>query len=97
MFLSKSSKSMFLILSDVNLPGQSGLELKGDIDRDPVLRAKSIPFVFYSTSAQREQVDEAYHRLTIQGFFKKADNMAAAKEMVATIINYWNLCKHPNM
>ena len=96
-FLTETNKSTFLIFSDVNLPGRNGLELKRDIDNDPVLRAKSIPFVFYSTSANREQIDEAYHELTIQGFFKKENNLAEAKKMVGTIIDYWKLCKHPNM
>jgi len=96
-YLSETNKSVFIIFSDVNLPGRNGLDLKKDIDDDPLLRPKSIPFVFYSTSARREQVNEAYSEMTIQGFFKKENNLADAKVMIGTILAYWRLCKHPNM
>ena len=96
-YLTETNKSIFIIFSDVNLPGRNGLDLKKDIDKDPLLRPKSIPFVFYSTTARREQINEAYSEMTIQGFFKKENSLADAKEMIATILAYWRLCKHPNM
>jgi len=96
-YLTETNKSVFIIFSDVNLPGRNGLDLKKDIDNDPLLRPKSIPFVFYSTTARREQINEAYSEMTIQGFFKKENSLADAKEMIATILAYWRLCKHPNM
>lgn len=96
-YLSSTPKSIFIIFSDVNLSGRSGLELKKAIDDDPILRLKSIPFIFYSTSTRHEQIVEAYSKLTIQGFFKKDDNLADAKLAMATILAYWRLSKHPNM
>lgn len=95
-YLSKTSKSLFLIFCDVNLKGMNGLELKRKIDDTPSLRIKSIPFVFYSTSIRQEQVIEAYSELTIQGFFKKENDLSNAKSIVATIVSYWELCRHPN-
>ena len=96
-YLTETNKSIFIIFSDVNLPGRNGLDLKKDIDNDPLLRTRSIPFIFYSTTARREQINEAYSEMTIQGFFKKENSLADAKEMIATILAYWRLCKHPNM
>ena len=40
-------KQPFLILSDINMPGMNGVELKRQIDSDPELRRKSIPFIFF--------------------------------------------------
>src|SRR5689334_1701176 len=47
----------FLILSDVNLPEQDGVEFKRQNDEVPQLRENSIPFVFLSTSADKKSVD----------------------------------------
>ncbi|QSW88402.1 MULTISPECIES: response regulator [Flavobacterium] len=95
-YLNKTSKSLFVILCDVNLPGLNGLEIKREIDNNPYLRLKSIPFVFYSTSIREEQVVEAYTELTVQGFFKKENDFTEAKNAIAAICAYWKLCRHPN-
>src|SRR5690349_12441240 len=59
----------FIILSDVNIPGMTGLELKKNIQEDPYLRAKGIPFVYISTNASRVAVRHA-HLLSAQGYFE---------------------------
>lgn len=48
-YLKTLADQPFLIISDVNLPGQSGIEFKKQLDEDEQLKKKSIPFVFYST------------------------------------------------
>lgn len=95
-YLKSSDVQPFLILSDVNLPQQNGIEFKRQIDEDPELRARSIPFVFLSTSADRHAVNEAYTQLTVQGFFQKRSNFRDQAEDLQLIINYWMNCKHPN-
>lgn len=95
-FLSTTIKGIFIIFSDVSLPGQSGLDFKRQIDDNPKLRQKSIPFVFYSTSANQQEINEAYTQMTIQGFFKKENNIQDTTEMLKTIFAYWSLCRHPN-
>lgn len=95
-FLKATSQKIFIIFSDVNLPGQSGLEFKRRIDADSKLRKKSIPFVFYSTSANQNDVNEAYTKMTIQGFFKKDMDYEAARNLMKVIFEYWSVCKHPN-
>lgn len=96
-FLKSTSLKIFIIFSDVSLPGQSGLEFKRRIDEDPKLRKKSIPFVFYSTSANQADVNEAYTQMTIQGFFKKDMDYDAARNLMKVIFEYWSICKHPNI
>ncbi|MFP5439010.1 MAG: response regulator [Bacteroidia bacterium] len=95
-FLTNTIKSIFIIFSDVSLPGQSGLDFKRSIDNNPKLRQKSIPFVFYSTSANQQEVNEAYTQMTTQGFFKKENSLKETTETLKIIFDYWKLSKHPN-
>jgi CheY-like chemotaxis protein len=95
-YLKTTSDQPFIIFSDVNLPGQNGIEFKRAIDEDPQLRQKSIPFVFYSTAVRQDAVNEAYTQLTVQGFFQKNNSYAEVKNAVRLILDYWKLCKHPN-
>ena len=94
-FLKTTSEKPFLILSDVNLPQQTGVEFKREVDSDPQLRKKSIPFVFFSTSIEKHAVDTAYKELTIQGFFQKSNNYQELKKVVSLIVEYWKVCQHP--
>ena len=96
LYLKSTSEQPFLIISDVNLPKQTGTEFKRKIDADPQLRRKSIPFVFYSTSVNKADVEEAYTQLTVQGFFQKSNEYKEMKKTVGLLIEYWKLCKHPN-
>ena len=95
-FLKSVKEQPFLILSDVNLPIQNGIEFKRQIDEDNALRHKSIPFVFYSTAVDKNSVDTAYQELTVQGFFKKKNTYDELKSDLKLIVDYWKTCKHPN-
>ena len=95
-FLKSVREQPFLILSDVNLPIQNGIEFKRQIDEDNDLRRKSIPFVFYSTAVDKNSVDTAYQELTVQGFFKKKNTYDELKKDLKLIVDYWKTCKHPN-
>jgi CheY-like chemotaxis protein len=94
--LKKTKESPFLILCDINIPKMNGFSLKKAIDDDQELRGKTIPFVFLSTAADERTIDEAYMKTNVQGFFKKDTSLANMKITIATILSYWNLCKHPN-
>lgn len=85
----------FIILSDVNLPHTSGIGFKQRIDNTPVLRQKSIPFVFYSTSADKPTVDKAY-QYAVQGFFVKGNSVTEMAGTLRLIFDYWTQCRHPN-
>ena len=96
-YLRNTADQPFIILCDINLPGQNGLELKKKIDSEEELRRKSIPFIFYSTSVNQRAVNEAYLKMTVQGFFQKNDQYEDIKNTIRTILEYWNHCKHPNV
>jgi CheY-like chemotaxis protein len=95
-YLKTTGQQPFLILCDVNLPRQNGIEFKRQIDADQYIRDKSIPFIFYSTYVAQYAVNEAYKNLTVQGFFQKNDTYQEFKNVIKTMIDYWSLCKHPN-
>jgi CheY-like chemotaxis protein len=96
LYLSSTKETAFLIFCDINLPGKNGIDFKRDIDNDPELRTRSIPFLFYSAAAEQEDVDEAYTQMAIQGFFKKQNSLAGRMSTLKIIFNYWKTCKHPN-
>jgi CheY-like chemotaxis protein len=96
-YLKVSEDQPFIIFCDVNLPGETGLDLKKQIDDDPVLRKKSIPFIFYSSSVSQQVIDKAYAEMTVQGFFEKAINYEEIRDDIHSIISYWKRCRHPNV
>lgn len=86
----------FLILCDINLPAINGCEFKEQIDQDEQLKRKSIPFVFFSTASDKETINKAYSKLTVQGYFEKQHSYAETKNILSCVISYWALCKHPD-
>ena len=95
-FLRTTTIQPFLILCDINMPKVNGIELKMKIDQDADLRKKSIPFVFFTTTANRMSVNLAYTHMTIQGFFEKSSNYTDLVNTLKLILDYWNECRHPN-
>lgn len=96
-YLRETQEKPFLILSDVNLPVQNGIEFKRQIDGDPQLRRRSIPFIFYSTSVAQAYVNDAYSQMCIQGFFQKGNDFKEIQDTIQTVVNYWSLSKHPSL
>lgn len=94
-YLKNTTEKPFLIFCDLNLPGMNGLEFRRIINQNDFLRRKSIPFVFLSTSAVKEQVHEAYE-LTVQGFFVKNFSIKDLQASLGCAITYWSTCVHPN-
>lgn len=95
-YLLQTTDQPFIIFCDVNLPLLNGIEFKRKIDSNEDLRRKSIPFIFYSTTVNQDAVNEAYTKMTIQGFFRKKESFSDIKTNIKTILDYWKECKHPN-
>lgn len=92
----KSTKELpFLILSDINMPKIGGIALRKIINEDEILRHKSIPFIFFTTSAGGVAVRQAYD-LSVQGFFIKGDTVKELSRLIRLIYDYWSECQHPN-
>jgi len=95
-YLRETTAQPFLIICDLNMPLQDGLDFKRNVDADPELKKKSIPFIFYSTSATEADVSKAFLQMSIQGFFKKASSYIDILSDITAIIQYWKKSKHPN-
>ncbi|GAA4332096.1 response regulator [Flaviaesturariibacter amylovorans] len=94
-YLMDTQEKPFLILSDVDLPGMSGIELRRKINESFFLSRKSIPFIFFSNSARSEDVDDAYKTM-VQGYFVKPFHLEELKEKLRIIFDYWSTTEHPH-
>lgn len=92
-FLHMDDKPM-VILCDINMPLMNGLELKKNIESNEMLRNKRIPFVYLTTTANPDQIKQAYHQ-TMQGFFVKGQSYGELKETLIQIVSYWKKSEHP--
>ena len=94
-YLTDTRVEPFLVLSDINMPKLSGIELREKVHNNEDLRMKSIPYLFFSTSAEQQHVVEAYSR-SIQGFFIKPHSYEKLKKTISKIVEYWQECVSPN-
>lgn len=94
-YLTDTEIEPFLVLSDINMPKLNGMELRDKIHNNEDLRLKSIPYLFFTTSAEQKHVIDAYSR-SIQGFFVKPSNYDKLKQTMVKIIEYWKECESPN-
>jgi CheY-like chemotaxis protein len=93
-YLLTTIEKPFLIISDINLPAMTGLEMCKKIMENELVRVKSIPFIFLTTSSDRQTISQAY-QLPVQGFFVKPSSIPELKDMVKMIVDYWKVCRHP--
>jgi CheY-like chemotaxis protein len=94
-YLTDTDVEPFLVLSDINMPKLSGMELREKVHNNEDLRLKSIPYLFFSTSAEQSHVIDAYSR-SIQGFFVKPSSYDKLKSVLVKIVEYWQDCESPN-
>ena len=85
----------FLIISDINIPIMSGLELKQKINETEELLRKHIPFIFLSTNPDTLVITQAF-QLNVQGYFVKPSTLTDIKLMMRTILDYWSLNALPS-
>lgn len=93
-YLKKEKTIPFLIICDVNLHKMNGFELKKNLLEDNLINYKSIPFVFFSNTATKAQIEKSFD-LGSSGFFIKGKNMQEIKNTLIDIVNYWKRSKTP--
>lgn len=94
-YLTTTSIEPFIIFSDINMPRLNGIELRSKVHENEDLRMKSIPYLFFTTGAEQQHVIEAYSK-SVQGFFIKPHNFTDMKDMIKSIVEYWQKCVSPN-
>lgn len=94
-YLTDTSIEPFIIFSDINMPKLNGMELRNKVHENEDLRLKSIPYLFFTTSAAQQSVIDAYSK-SIQGFFIKPTEYGELKATIKSIVDYWTRCVSPN-
>lgn len=94
-YLTETSVEPFIIFSDINMPKLNGMELRAKVHENEDLRLKSIPYLFFSTIAEQQDVIDAYSK-SIQGFFVKPSSFSELKNLIKNIVEYWQACVSPN-
>ena len=84
----------FIVFSDINMPKMSGIELRKQIFENENIRLKTIPYLFFTTSADQRDVIEAYSK-SVQGFFVKPSDFNELKNTIRVIVEYWHKCVSP--
>jgi len=94
-YLTETLVEPFIIFSDINMPRLSGMELRNKVHENEDLRIKSIPYLFFTTTAEQSHVIDAYSK-SIQGFFVKPTDYNGIRETIQVIVDYWSKCVSPN-
>jgi CheY-like chemotaxis protein len=94
-YLTAESSEPFIVFSDINMPKLNGMELRKQIHENENIRIKTIPYLFFTTSAAQDAVIDAYSK-SIQGFFVKPSNFQELMELIKIIVEYWQKCVSPN-
>lgn len=94
-YLQTTDEQPFVIISDVNMPMMTGLELLETIQHTPFLKSKSIPFILLSTSGDKRYVQKAYE-LSVQGFFQKPSDLKELRNILRITYEFWEKCLHPH-
>ena len=94
-YLLTTPENPFLIICDINMPVMNGLEFRDEITKNTNLIKKKIPFIFYTTHAEKHAVERAYH-MSVQGFFQKPGTIAEMQQLLNQVVGYWLSCHYPN-
>jgi len=95
-FLKDAKDSPFLIISDINMPGMDGFQLRQQIFEDQELNDKCIPYIFLTTSGDNVELMKKAYGLSIQGYFTKPNDYAEYQVLMSDIIRYWKVAKIAN-
>ncbi|MDQ2656183.1 MAG: response regulator [Bacteroidota bacterium] len=87
-YLDNTEELPFIIISDINMPGMNGFEIRDRICSSEKLSRKCIPYLFFTTSVDEKAVKHAYD-LCVQGYFMKPATMGDLQNTLRKIIDYW--------
>lgn len=94
-FIVKTDARPFLILSDINMPKIDGYELRKMVHTNEALNVRCIPYLFFTSGANKKGVTDAYS-MSAQGFFIKPNSIGDLQNTIRKIIDYWQECFAPN-
>jgi CheY-like chemotaxis protein len=94
-YLNQTDVQPFLILSDINMPKINGFELRNKVFTNEQLQTKCIPYLFFTTGANKKSVIDAY-AMSVQGFFLKPSSIQKLENTIKKIVEYWQECIAPS-
>jgi DNA-binding NtrC family response regulator len=94
-FIKKSDVKPFIVISDINMPSIDGLELRRKFYENEELSVRCIPYLFFTSGANKKGVYDAYS-MSAQGFFIKPNSMNALENTIRKIVEYWEECHAPS-
>jgi CheY-like chemotaxis protein len=94
-YLTAMTAEPFIVFSDINMPILNGIELRKQVFENEDIRMKTIPYLFFTTTAEQESVIDAYSK-SVQGFFVKPNSFEELKDTIRLIVEYWQKCESPN-
>jgi len=93
-YFNNTKKELFLIISDINMPVMTGIELRDKMQQVGEVRLRTIPFLLLTTGTSPNNVLYAYSH-SVQGFFSKPNNEAELKDLLRRIFEYWACTTEP--
>jgi CheY-like chemotaxis protein len=88
-FSSGKTPFRFLVMLDLHLSGESGLETLTRLKSSPAYRL--IPVIIFSGSASPDDIARCYD-LGANAFIEKPGNFAALARAVAVVYRFWSEC-----
>lgn len=93
-YFNNAEKDLFLIISDINMPRMTGIQLRDKMQQFGETRLRSIPFLFLTTGTAPDNVIYSYDH-SVQGFFLKPSKFDELKTVLRQIVEYWKICTEP--
>ncbi len=93
-YFNNTNKDLFLILSDINMPIMTGIELRDKMQQLGEMRLRTIPFLFLTTGTAPNNILYSYSH-SVQGFFNKPNDYDKLKKLIKNIFEYWTACVDP--
>ena len=87
-YFTENKSEIFLILSDIVMINLDGFKLREMLYEHMDISFKNIPYVFFTTYAERKYLELASDGAK-QGYFVKPENYDTLKYMIKTILDYW--------
>jgi CheY-like chemotaxis protein len=94
-YFNNTKKDLFLIISDINMPVMTGIELRDKMQQLGEVKLRTIPFLFLTTGTATDNVIYSYSH-SVQGFFLKPTYFDNLKTTLRHIIDYWTTCTEPS-
>ena len=93
-YLQRPDVHPFIIVCDINLPGINGVELRNKVFADGGLKANKVPFIFFTTAADRVTLRRTDLEVP-QGLFVKPNSYSELQSILRLIVEYWTQCYAP--